>query len=65
MYIIKASRVVIRVILLHLYRPEGHSLSQLRIPGVLQRFAISYFVVALTELLTSELYSWKKVNLCW
>jgi len=32
----------------------------LRIPGVLQRFAISYFVVALTELLTAELYSWKK-----
>ena len=34
----------------------GFSLSHWRIPGVLQRFAISYFVVALTELITSELH---------
>ena len=34
----------------------GFTLSHWRIPGVLQRFAISYFVVALTELLTSDLY---------
>ena len=31
-----------------------------RIPGVLQRFSITYFVVAITELFTSELYAkWK------
>ena len=41
----------------------GYRLSHWRIPGVLQRFGISYFVVAFTELLTSELYSRKKVNI--
>ena len=35
----------------------GYQLSQWRIPGVLQRFGITYFVVALTELLTVELYA--------
>ena len=31
-----------------------------RIPGVLQRFSITYFVVAITELSTSELFAkWK------
>ena len=38
----------------------GFDLTHWRIPGVLQRFGITYFVVALTELLTTELYSrWK------
>lgn len=35
-----------------------------RIPGVLQRFSITYFVVAITELFTSELYArWKVCTL--
>ena len=38
----------------------GFNLSHWRIPGVLQRFAVTYFVVALTELFTSELYHAKK-----
>lgn len=38
----------------------GFDLTHWRIPGVLQRFGVTYFVVALTELLTTELYSrWK------
>ena len=35
----------------------GFDLTHWRIPGVLQRFGITYFVVALTELLTAELYA--------
>ena len=35
----------------------GFDLIHWRIPGVLQRFGITYFVVALTELLTVELYA--------
>ena len=35
----------------------GFDLTHWRIPGVLQRFGVTYFVVALTELLTTELYS--------
>ena len=38
----------------------GADLSRWRIPGVLQRFAISYFVVAITELITFPVYNkWK------
>ena len=41
------------------------NLSRLRIPGVLQRFSVSYFAVALTELLTTSfLYNAKKVSAC-
>ncbi|CAI7999577.1 Heparan-alpha-glucosaminide N-acetyltransferase, partial [Geodia barretti] len=40
---------------LGLFLNNGFTLGRWRIPGVLQRFAISYFVVALTELLTSEI----------
>ena len=40
----------------------GFDLTHWRIPGVLQRFGITYFVVALTELLTTELYSRWKVH---
>ena len=36
---------------------SGFKLSSWRIPGVLQRFAVSYFVVALTELLTLPVYT--------
>ncbi|XP_064387254.1 heparan-alpha-glucosaminide N-acetyltransferase-like isoform X2 [Halichondria panicea] len=39
-----------------------------RIPGVLQRFAISYFVVAMTELLSTAVYSLQKRKVkfsCW
>jgi heparan-alpha-glucosaminide N-acetyltransferase len=39
---------------LGIFLNNGFTLSHWRIPGVLQRFAISYFVVALTELITSE-----------
>jgi heparan-alpha-glucosaminide N-acetyltransferase len=42
---------------LGLFLNNGFTLGRWRIPGVLQRFAISYFVVALTELLTSEIRS--------
>ena len=35
----------------------GYDLTHWRIPGVFQRFGITYFVVALTELLTAELYA--------
>ena len=39
---------------------SGKPFSEWRIPGVLQRFSITYFVVAITELFTSELYAkWK------
>jgi len=41
----------------------AQSLSELRIPGVLQRFAATYMVVALTEALASRLYNWKSVSL--
>jgi heparan-alpha-glucosaminide N-acetyltransferase len=41
---------------LGLFLNNGFNISHWRIPGVLQRFAITYFVVALTELFTSELY---------
>lgn len=36
----------------------GNDLNNLRIPGVLQRFAVTYFIVALTELVFS--YGYKK-----
>ena len=40
----------------------GFDLHHWRIPGVLQRFSASYFVVAITELLCSMLYSRYKVS---
>ena len=39
------------------------SLSDLRVPGVLQRFAATYMVVALTEAFSSRLYNWKSVSM--
>lgn len=43
-----------------LVTPPDTPISKLRIPGVLQRFSITYLVVALTELLTVPLY--QRVN---
>ena len=40
------------------------SLYDMRICGVLQRLAATYFVVALTEVLTSQLYKRKSVSVC-
>ena len=34
----------------------GYDLQHWRIPGVLQRFGVSYFVVAMTELFCTHLY---------
>ena len=43
--------------------PSETNLAKLRIPGVLQRFSVSYFAVALTELLsTTFIYEAKKVS---
>ena len=38
-------------------------ISQLRIPGVLQRFSVTYLVVASTELLTMPLYQLANVSI--
>lgn len=56
-------QVVRRTIILFalgLFLTQSSDLSKLRIPGVLQRFSISYFVVALTELLTTRFVYQKK-----
>ena len=39
----------------------GYKLSHWRIPGVLQRFSVAYFVVAMTELLAPVIYNKYKV----
>ncbi|XP_011410226.1 PREDICTED: heparan-alpha-glucosaminide N-acetyltransferase-like isoform X2 [Amphimedon queenslandica] len=48
---------------LGLFLNNGYRLSHWRIPGVLQRFAIAYFVVAMTELLAPMVYN--KYKLKW
>ena len=43
---------------------SGFELSTWRIPGVLQRFAASYFVVALTEMLSVPVYAKASIDSC-
>lgn len=64
LYQILRRTVILFAIGLFLNASASRPLSQLRIPGVLQRFSITYLVVATTELLTAPLYK-KKKFLCW